>query len=100
MRVILTVILAVASMAAPAAQFGRPASIIQPDEAAVPIGMSQPFQLLDAAGKEVLSNDWSVSNPAIASLAVVDGHAVLTGRSAGTVTVSSGASARSATVLI
>jgi hypothetical protein len=91
----------VASAVAPAAsQFGRPLPIVEPFEALVVIGTSQPFQLLDSSGNEILSDDWSVSDPKIASLAVEGGHAILTGRAAGTVSLSIGSGGRSGEIQV
>jgi hypothetical protein len=83
-----------------ASQFGRPLPIVQPVEALILIGASQPFQLLDSTGNEILTDDWSVSDPTIASLAVEGGHAILTGRTAGTVSLSNGRGARSGEIQV
>lgn len=63
-------------------------TIIEPSEVLLPLGVSQRFQLLDAGGNELLSNDgWSVSDPTMAELSVEDGHAVLLALKVGNVTL-------------
>lgn len=82
-----------------AAQFGQPVVVIQPAAAVLAPGRSQAFQLLDMNGRDVRSDTWSVSDPSIAELAVVDGRAMLTGRRDGRVTLTSGR-ARSDTITV
>ncbi len=78
-----------------AAQLGRPVLVVQPIAAEIPIGLTQPFQLLDMNGRAVPSDEWSLSDPTVADLTVEDGRARLTGRRDGVVTLVNGRGARS-----
>jgi outer membrane protein assembly factor BamB len=63
-------------------------TFIEPSEVLLPLGVSQRFQLLDAGGNELLSNEgWTVSDPTIAELSVDGGHAVLLASKVGNVTL-------------
>jgi outer membrane protein assembly factor BamB len=103
----LTLIALVTSAVAPAAaqlgslaQLARPRPFIQPSEAIVPIGMSQTFQLLDPSGTEIASDAWSVSDPAVASLEVREGRAILTGRAPGRIFLLNASGARSGEIRV
>jgi len=62
--------------------------LIEPSEALLPLGVSQRFQLLDAGGNELPSNEgWTVSDPTMAELTIEDGHAILLARKVGNVTL-------------
>jgi hypothetical protein len=61
---------------------------IEPSEVLLPLGVSQPFQLLDAHGDELPSDEgWTVSDPTMAELKVEGGHAVVLARRVGSVTL-------------
>ena len=63
-------------------------TFIEPSEVLLPLGVSQRFQLLDARGNELLSNEgWTVSDPTMAELSVEGGHAILLARQIGNVTL-------------
>lgn len=63
-------------------------AFIEPSEVLLPLGVSQPFQLLDAGGNELPSNEgWMVSDPTLAELKVEGGHAVLLAHKIGSVTL-------------
>jgi hypothetical protein len=63
-------------------------TFIEPSEVLLPLGVSQRFQLLDAAGNELPSNEgWTVSDPTMAELSVEGGHAILLPRKVGNVTL-------------
>src|SRR6266436_5197092 len=63
-------------------------TFIEPSEVLLPLGVSQRFQLLDAGGNELPSNEgWTVSDPTMAELRVEGGHAVLLARKVGNVTL-------------
>ena len=63
-------------------------TFIEPSVVLLPLGVSQRFQLLDARGNELLSNEgWTVSDPTMADLSVEGGHAILMARLAGNVTL-------------
>src|SRR6516162_2530268 len=62
--------------------------LIEPSEVLLPLGVSQRFQLLDAGGNELPSNEgWTVSDPTMAELTIEDGHAILLARKVGNVTL-------------
>jgi outer membrane protein assembly factor BamB len=56
---------------------------VEPSNAAVVIGSSQTFQLLDRDGHEIDGANWSVSDPDIADLRVEGAHAILTSKAQG-----------------
>lgn len=61
-------------------------TVIEPSEVLLPLGVSQRFQLLDASGNELPSNEgWTVSDPTMAELTVEGGHAMLLARQVGNV---------------
>jgi hypothetical protein len=63
-------------------------TFIEPSEVLLPLGVAQRFQLLDASGNELPSNEgWTVSDPTMAELSVEDGHAILLARKVGNVTL-------------
>jgi outer membrane protein assembly factor BamB len=63
-------------------------TFIEPSEVLLPLGVSQRFQLLDAGGNELPSNEgWTVSDPTMAELSVEGGHAILLARKVGNVTL-------------
>ena len=63
-------------------------TFIEPSEVLLPLGVSQRFQLLDAAGNELASNEgWTVSDPTMAELSVEGGHATLLALKVGNVTL-------------
>jgi outer membrane protein assembly factor BamB len=63
-------------------------TFIEPSEVLLPLGVSQRFQLLDAGGNELPSNEgWTVSDPTMAELSVEGGHAVLLASKVGNVTL-------------
>jgi outer membrane protein assembly factor BamB len=63
-------------------------TFIEPSEVLLPLGVSQRFQLLDAGGNELPSNQgWTVSDRTLAELSVEDGHAILLARKVGNVTL-------------
>jgi outer membrane protein assembly factor BamB len=86
-----------ASMGAKARQVQEPGTnigaheantLIEPSEVLLPLGVSQQFQLLDAGGNELPSNEgWTVSDPTMAELTVEGGHAILLGLKVGNVTL-------------
>jgi len=62
--------------------------LIEPSEVLLPLGVSQRFQLLDAGGNELPSNEgWTVSDPTMAELTIEDGHAILLARKVGNVNI-------------
>jgi outer membrane protein assembly factor BamB len=81
----------------------RPAqslTLVQPSEVLLPVGASQPFQLLDSQGNEVPSEGWSVSNPEIAELTIEGGHAILLGKAPGRVVLTNDSGARSREIVV
>jgi outer membrane protein assembly factor BamB len=63
-------------------------TFIEPSGVLLPLGVSQRFQLLDASGNELPSNEgWTVSDPTMAELSVEGGHAILLARKVGNVTL-------------
>ena len=75
---------------APATNNGTQKSntFIQPSEVLLPLEVPQRFQLLDAGGNELPSNEgWSISDPTMAELSVEDGHATLVALKVGNVTL-------------
>src|SRR5436190_7662512 len=63
-------------------------TFIEPSEVLLPLGVSQRFQLLDAHGNELPSNEgWTVSDPTMAELTIEGGHAVLLAHKVGNVTL-------------
>src|SRR5229473_133399 len=63
-------------------------TFIEPSEVLLPLGVLQRFQLLDAVGNELPSNEgWAVSDPTMAELSVEGGHALLLARKVGNVTL-------------
>lgn len=63
-------------------------TFIEPSEVLLPLGVSQRFQLLDADGNELPSNEgWTVSDSTMAELSVEGGHAVLLASKVGNVTL-------------
>jgi outer membrane protein assembly factor BamB len=63
-------------------------TFIEPSEVLLPLGVSQRFQLLDAGGNELPSNEgWTVSDPTMAELSVEGGHAILLALTVGNVTL-------------
>jgi len=81
------------------AQGTAPPLVVQPNEAILPVGAAQSFQILDAQGREVRSDDWSVSDATVAALTIEDGRAVLVGKSPGPV-VLTGSGARTTEVVV
>ena len=66
----------------------RSYTFIEPSEVLLPLGASQRFQLLDADGNELSSNEgWTVSDSTVAELTVDSGHAVLLASKVGNVTL-------------
>jgi outer membrane protein assembly factor BamB len=81
-----------------AAQSGPPVIFIQPSQVLLPIGQSQPFQLLQLDGNERPSSEWTVSDPKIAELTIESGRATVTGMAAGHVTLLNGSAREAAEI--
>src|SRR6266700_3720919 len=63
-------------------------TFIEPSEVLLPLGVSHRFQLLDAGGDELPSNEGgTVSDPTMVELRVESGHAVLLARKVGSITL-------------